>query len=103
VSDVFAISNPCDIRDKNSGTHVVHSCIFVLQTGKRKRATLMISMMTKSELQKYLVWSPFEHLKADTFSCLSLHSDISIDEYTKEDDGGDDDQLDDGGFDYGDD
>ena len=44
-------------------------------------------------------------IKSDTyfFPIISLHSDISIDEYTKEVDGGDDDQLDDGGFDYGDD
>jgi hypothetical protein len=34
---------------------------------------------------------------------LNIHSDMSLDDYTKEDDVGDDDDFDDGGFDYGDD
>ena len=31
-----------------------------------------------------------------------FRSEISIDDYNREDDGGDDDELDDGGFDFGD-
>jgi hypothetical protein len=39
-----------------------------------------------------------------TSACLfNTHSDMSLDDYTKEDDVGDDDDFDDGGFDYGDD
>ena len=42
-------------------------------------------------------------LLANTVHIFFIYrSEISIDDYNREDDGGDDDELDDGGFDFGD-
>ena len=85
----------------------MHSCIFVFANRDEEEGDFDDFDDDEEWVQKCLVCFG-RHLlkiKSDTyfFPNISLHSDISIDEYTKEDDGGDDDQLDDGGFDYGDD